>query len=393
MDYRRTIGHCRTFFLALFIGLGISSCSKEEKEVVINLNVSPTAISMMGQMNSTAVLTISTEGSWSITGCPDEWLHLSATQGYGNTSVTLTAKTENWSDTERKATLTISADDKTVSATITQLGTLPKGLNVKTKNMTVMWDGFACDLEFTSKAIGYKEAFLTESSMQTMTDRDIFDYLMTKTEYRRSVDYTFLPGWVDPETDLIYCVSAYGNENNADGSHKYGPVTIVRIKTKKITHEADMSLTSSYTSSRWQVTASRQGTYGQRCDDYYYIAAEDDLAEEYYEYASGYTYALLTHLVFKPMIAANKNNNYLHDPQTMTFDRYGDIFFCATWGMDRDTKEYSSELSWVYRDLSGSNIQQRNRSQKTQDWDVPRKELSKMELDRLRSGFKLLRKE
>ena len=351
--------------MTLFVCLvGFTSCSKDDDDPPQpepSITVSPTSVSMLSDKGSIANVTVTSNVEWTLTGCPD-WLNVSASSGNGTTSIILTALNENWSDEARTAELMFHANDLLAKVSVNQLPSLPTNLRVTTSNMTIMCDGFACDLQFGDATKGYREAFFTETAMQTMTDRDIFNKLMEKTEYSGSVDYTFLPDWVEPGTNLIYCVAAYGNESNADGSHKYGPITVERIKTKARTIYDDMYLTSSYNSSRWTVNAARQGNYGQRCDEFYYLAAEDDIAEEFYTYSNYFTYALLAHLVFKPEIAANRNWNYCNGPQTLNFGRTGNKFFCTTWGKDRDTKEFSAELSEpVYRDLSASSVREMKR--------------------------------
>ncbi len=356
------------------------------------ISVSPIQASILGEKGSTNTLTITATGSWTLTGCPS-WLHASATSGTGTTSIILTALTENWSDEEREATLTFRANSLSATATVTQLGILPKGLRVETSNMTIMNDGFACDLKFGPNAKGYREAYFTEAAMQTMTDRDIYAELMKKNEYNSLEDYAFLPSWVDPNTKLIYCVAAYGNENNEDGTHKYGPITIKRITTRASTIYDDMYLTKSYNSSRWTVTASRQGNYGQRCDEFYYIAAEDDLAEEFYFWADRVTYAFLAHLYFKPNIALNKNWNYCNGPQTLNWPRSGDKFFCTTWGIDRDTKEFSAELSNpAYYDLSSSASREFKRVRSNpSDWNKPHRRPTQAEIQKMRNSLKIIK--
>lgn len=356
------------------------------------ISVSPTSASILGPKGSTNTMTVTATGSWTLTGCP-EWLHASATSGTGSTSIILTALTENWSDKERSATLTFRANTLSATATITQLGTLPTGLRVETSDMTIMSDGFACNLKFGPNAKGYREAFFTEAAMQTMTDRDIYNELMKQTEYNSLEDYAFLPAWVDPNTKLIYCVAAYGNENNDDGTHKYGPITIERITTRAMTIYDDMYLIKSYNSSRWTVTASRSGSYGQRCDEYYYIAAEDELADVYYLYSNYYTYALLAHLEFKPMIAADRNRNYLNGPQIMNWTRSGDKFFCTTWGIDRDTKAFSAELSEpAYYDLTSSSTQDFKRVKlNPSEWNKPHRRPTRSEIQKMRNSLQIFK--
>lgn len=355
------------------------------------ISVSPISASMLGEKGSTNTLTVTATGAWTLVGCPD-WLHASATSGTGTTSITLTALTENWSDQERSATLTFMANTLSATATITQRGTLPTGLRVETSNITLMSDGFACDLTFGPNAKGYKEAFFTEEAMQTMTDHDIYEKLMEQTEYNSLWNYTFLPGWVDPNTKLIYCVAAYGNENNDDGTHRYGPITIEHVTTKSETIYDDMYLTASYNSSRWVVTAARAGNYGQRCDEYYYLAAEGDLADDLYFYANRVTYALLAHIYFKPMIAADENAGYLNGPQTLNFTRKDDVFFCTTWGIDRDTKEFSAELSLpVYYNLTSSSRELERVKSGSSDWNKPHRRPTQTEIQKMRNALKIIK--
>lgn len=356
------------------------------------ISVSPTNASLLGANGSTTNISVTAAGSWTLTGLPD-WLHASATSGVGNTTIALTALSENWSDVARSAVLTFRTSASSTTATVSQEGNLPKNLRVTLSNTTIMSDGFACDLKFNSEAKGYREAFFTASAVRTMTERDIYNKLMEQTEYSSLADYACLPGWTDPQTELVYCVAAFGNENNADGSHKYGPMTIEHITTKARTLYDDMNLSLSYNSSQWTVVASRAGSYGQKCDEYYSIGAEDDDADVFYVYCNRFTYAMMAHLVFKPAIAAKAEGcNYEYGPQTMRYSRTGDKFICTTWGIDRDTKEYSAELSWLYRDLSSStsSTPQRAKEKKNpSEWNKPYRHLSKAEINKLRQGLKV----
>ncbi len=357
------------------------------------ISVSPTTASLLSEKGSTANLSVTATGSWTLSGCPD-WLHSSATTGVGNTSIVLTALNANdMSDEARMATLTFTSNGMSATVSVSQEGGCPPGLRVETSNMTIMSDGFACDLTFGPNTKGYREAFFTEAAIQTMTDRDIYAKLMEQTEYSGSIDYTFLPDWVDPNTGLVYCVAAYGNESNSDGSHKYGPITIERITTKARTIYDDMYLSKSYNSTRWTVVASRSGSYGQRCDEFYYIAAEDDYAEELYFWSSYVTYAFVAHMYFKPMIKADRNANYKNGPQTMNWSRNGDKFFCTTWGIDRDTKEFSAELSDpAYYDLTSSSSRVFKRVKTgPADWNKPHRRPTQAEINKMRNSLKVIK--
>lgn len=362
----------------------------QNKPSITPISVSPTSVSMLGAKGSTNTITIKTDVKWRLEGCPD-WLHSSATQGEGSVTITLDALSENWSDEERKATLSFSTGTSSAEVTVSQIGTLPPGLRVETSNMTIMRDGFACDLIFGPNAKGHREAFFSEQYVQSKTDRDIFDLLMEQQEWNTLEDYTFLPDWVEPNTTIVYCVAAYGNETNDNGTHKYGPMTIQRIKTRPSTIYDDMVLTKSYNSTRWTVSASRQGSYGQRCDEFYYIAAEGDMADEFYIYSMTWTDALLAHLYFKPNITLNRNWNYCNGPQTMNWTRNSDKFFCTTWGIDRDTRDFSAELSTpVYYDLSSSSIKEFSRpNSNPSEWNKRHLRPTREEIQKMRNALQI----
>lgn len=325
-----------------------------QKGAQTTIKVSP-SVELLGAENSTTTITVSASPNttWTISGAPD-WLSFNKS-GLGSSTVTITATSENFSDEVREAVLTFTTDNGAASATckVEQKGVLAANCRVTVGNMTVMSDGFAADLKFDDNCKGYREAFLKASALTNLTNKDIFNILMGKTEYSGKLDFTYSP-IVDPGTEIVYCIAAYGSESNTDGSHKYGPMTIKRITTRSRTLGSDMYLTFSYTSSLWKVITSRTGQYGQKCDEYYYLAAEGDRATELYKLANSYTYAWLAHFYLKPAIAANPEKYYLYGPQTLTFDRSNNKFFIATWGTDRDTKEFSSSLSWVYKNLSSA---------------------------------------
>lgn len=370
----------------------IQTINVEQEGIVGVLKLSASEVDLGAASGSDATFNITSNTDWSISVADDSWLSVSPKSGYGNSVIKVTAKSENWSDEKRTTTLTFDIEGKSVQATINQEPSLPANLRVSLSNMTLMADGFACDLTFGSDAKGYKEAFFLKEEVATMTDRDIFNKLMENEEYSETTNYTFLPGWVESGTDLVYCVAAYGNENESDGTtHKYGPVTIENITTPNETVEADMWLSSTYNSSRWTVTADRAGDYGQRCDEYYYLAAEGIDAWWLDLYANSRTYAYLAHVYFKPMIAENANNGYLYGPQTLNFTRTEDEFFCITWGIHRDTKKFSSELSgWIYWDLTSDySAKPKRMKSNPSDWNKPHARQTESEIAKMRNSIKM----
>ena len=112
-------------WLALAAALGFVSCASDE-ELSESLDASkdkinsPASVSFSGN-ETTAKFSIKASGLWNITGKPD-WFNLSATQGMGDASITITTTdSENPSAIDnRTATIVLSTDTRQREITIQQ---------------------------------------------------------------------------------------------------------------------------------------------------------------------------------------------------------------------------------------------------------------------------------
>ncbi|MGM9712991.1 MAG: BACON domain-containing protein [Prevotella sp.] len=350
--------------MAVFVGLSLTftACGGDDDDdpqsSSTTIKVSP-SVELLGAVNSTTTITVNTsqDATWTISGAP-EWLSLNKS-GIGSSTVTITATQENFSDGPREAELTFTTDDGMSSATctVTQKGVLAANCRVSIGDMTVMSDGFAGDLAFDANCKGYREAFFFASALPSLTERDVFNALMEESEYKGSLDFfasPYISPLYYPEKEIVYCIAAYGSETNPDGTHKYGPVTMIKVKTKAETPNSDMLMALSYTTSTWKVATYRQGSYGQRCDYYYYLAGEGSGAEFLYNTWMSTTDAYMAHFYFMPEIEKNADWNFKNGPQTLVFSRSADKFCCITWGKHNSTNEFSAELQgcWYPSDFS-----------------------------------------
>lgn len=338
-----------TLFICVVIAM-IACGSNENDDPEIKVSPSVELLGTVGS-NTTITVNVPNDVTWTISGVP-EWLSCNKS-GLGISQVVITATQENFSDEERQATLLFTTDGGETSASciVTQKGVLAANCRVEITDMTIMSDGFAGDLSFDSNCKGYREAYFYAKDLPSLTERDVFAALMKKQEYSGSVQYfvsPFISPTSNPQAEIVYCIAAYGSETNPDGTHKYGRMTMKTVKTKPKTLSSDMSMTLSVTPSTWKVITSRQGSYGQKCEYYYYIAGEGSGAVELYEDWLGATDAFFTHFYFKPAIETSPDDYFLNGPQTLTFNRSADKFCCITWGTNKDTGEYSSELVGVW---------------------------------------------
>lgn len=357
-----------TFILFMCIGGVLVSCGGDDdsgqagdsgaqsnNSSSVQILVSPTA-ELLGTVNSTTTVTVSVSSNsmWTVSGVP-EWLSLNKS-GVGSSAVLITAIQENFSDVARDAVLTFSTADGSASATckVSQRGVLAANCRVTVGETTVMWDGFAADLTFDNNCKGYREACFTASQLADMTDRDIYNLLMSQQEYAKKVDYTYSTDIYTSGTELVYCVAAYGAETNTDGSHKYGPITMKRFYLPNKTIESAMYLTLTYTSSSWNLSVARNGSYGQACNDYYYCASEGDDAT-WDATVCTVNSAVIAHVIKWTIREKGPYYCYKNGPQTMSWTRSSDKFFCAIWGKNKDTNEFSTYITYVYRNLSSNN--------------------------------------
>lgn len=319
-----------------------------QKGAQATIKVSP-SVELLGAENSSTTITVSASQNttWNITGAPD-WLSFNKS-GLGSSTVTITATSDNFSDEAREAVLTFTTENGAASATckVEQKGVLATNCRVTIGDVTVMSDGFAGDLTFDSGCKGYREGFFLASELPSLTDKDVFNALMKEKEFSGKLDFfasPYISPTKNPQAEIVYCIAAYGSETNSDGTHKYGPVTMKKIKTKAQTLNTDMALSLSYTSSKWNVTTFRHGQYGQRCDYYYYLAGEGSGAQKLFDEWMSTTDAFIAHFYFKPSIDKNADWNIKNGPQTLTFVRSEDKFCCITWGKHNITNEFSAEL-------------------------------------------------
>ena len=115
-------------------------------ETAKQLIVSEEEVTLNGQANSAAIVTIASDVKWSISGVP-KWLNVSPTSGEaGKTvAVSITAQTENIGDEDRVAKLTVQGENK---------NQLSKTITVRQKKKggtTILFD----DFENTENPIGW----------------------------------------------------------------------------------------------------------------------------------------------------------------------------------------------------------------------------------------------
>ena len=284
---------------------------------------------------------ITSNTGWTISNIPD-WVRVSPTTGNGNATISITMVDENWSDEIRNATLKVSAGaNSSASLVVKQDGSLAKNCRVTLSNKTIMCDGFAADLTFGKNVNAYYEVCMSEAARLSYSDREIFSILTSQEKtngYLTSIDYTY--SYVEaPNTAIYYFAVGV----TAEGS--FGPLYVDKVITKGITKEADMPFYISDGADYWNVTTIRDGEWGQKCDEYYLFYGKTETANRnLYKDLTTLPYAYTAHFYMKDILS---ESNYRYQPQTSYVGKNGSTYICClTWGKNRDTKEFSSELQF-----------------------------------------------
>lgn len=326
------------FLSLLLMGLSLftsSMCDPDPEDPKLEVSTHEITLDAEGETQS---FTIDSNVSWTITG-NKSWLSVSPTMGKKDATVVLTAQ-QNTNVGNRDCLLTIMSADGGVSQTVKVVQDGAEG-ELRVNGST------SASLSFGADGGEKQQINITANSDWTITS---------------------IPDWI-----------------------RVSPVN--GSKNSTIT---DMYLNLTYTSSRWTVNTSRVGQYGQRCDEYYIFCVEGDYYASYYkDMVSKYTYALFAHLVFKPQIAEDPNDGYKYGPQDINYSRNSDQIFFACWGKDRDSKEFSAELTILHEDLSPDDdentfVPQYSRVQNdNSSWNKPRRIIPRSEVEKLRKNMKV----
>lgn len=126
---------CKVVAVALLGVLwSLTSCGPDEPEL---LELNPGTVTLDISANSTASISITCDGDWFVDTKP-EWVNVSATSGTGNSSITITALSNNESSSSRTGDLVVKSGSKTARILITQLGKVLDVLEVNPSSISLV---------------------------------------------------------------------------------------------------------------------------------------------------------------------------------------------------------------------------------------------------------------
>lgn len=304
-----------------------------------SLSVSPSNPQFTSEKGATGNLTITSNSAWSISGSP-AWLTLSATQGTGNTTITMTTNERNFSENARSATLTIVAGSKSAVVTVTQAPAL-ENIHVAASNELIISDGYYADLNFDGNVLGYVQGLYYSQAFGVKTEEEIYNEVLDGTPYNAEEYDIVVLGNLRANTEYVYCCIPYSGES---GARKYGPMMIKKFTTKSNSTYSDAVVTATYNSTTWKCTVTKQ----QRCNHYYIIAYVNNNAE-YFNSAPN--------VILAKILNDNLDNESLYavNDKTYSYKRESDeyAFIAWTWGVN-DKDEFSGNIRKAYLNTSSS---------------------------------------
>lgn len=201
-------------------------------------------------------LSIWSNGEWRVRRIP-EWLRASVSKGTGSQTISLITLSANSTSSERTGTVVIGTSDEEVQIPIRQYGGVSANCQVSPKNITILSNGIAFDMDFShaSKVAHYYRGYIEASRAGIMTNPEIISTLQR--EFQRHlpsddevVDFSDLK----PNTNYIIYTLAYDMEG------KRGELLSTEVKTCKDETNgpcgwiSDVECTGSYW--EWNVTKS-----------------------------------------------------------------------------------------------------------------------------------------
>ncbi len=316
---RNLLSYLPTSALLLLCSAAIVACGSDDKDQGQDepeiLSVTPSSISLVSSANSSATFMITASGDWTING-GDDWLNISSTSGRGNTTITVTALTENSSASNRSCVLTINGSSVSATVGITQLAALKSGCNVSVTDKVILTDGFATKLSFGPNASYFYFGYLSSSSAGWTDDR-IIQELQSKTKAHEAKDGIIMHNEVlDENTDYYLYYVAFDEQGNRGEILRY-PIHTPSSRNAPAAYISDV--TCDYYKWYWTATISATAS------EYYMIADEGMNAFNLYH---DYSPALIA------MIIKDNLSDYTSFIQTADYyliKEEGYFLYIATW--------------------------------------------------------------
>lgn len=322
---------------------GVTATLDVSQAVDMRLEVNPSSVSLVSTANSTAVVNIVCSTDWTVTSKPD-WVNISSTSGKGNTTMTITALSDNSTASVRTGRMEIKSANNTATVEISQVASLESGCEVIISDEVILNTSATFRLNFGSKASWMYGGYFPASSAGWSDDKIISELVNNHDAMNVKADMYLTDYDLDPSTTYIQCFVSYTDEGKRGEviRHKF---TTPSSKDAPIASIEEVKYSSDY----WYWVTKIGGI----ADEYYTVYWTGDDA-----YYVRYSWAPSTiGMFFKEMLKENnlisfRNNEEWKEPRKPDDDR----IFIATWAQ-RD-KTWSPVITryygWINSDSKAS---------------------------------------
>lgn len=320
---------CNTAFVACSGG----GDDKDEPEV---LSVNPNSISLVATANSSGTFLITASGDWIITG-GEEWLNISSSSGTGNTTVIVTALSDNSSASNRNCTLIVQGSSTSATINVVQLAGLQSGCEVTMVDEVVLADSYAQKLKFGPNVSYFYAGWLSSSSAGWTDDRIV-------QELQSSADAIEAEDGIILSADNLYENTQYYQYYvGFDKQGKRGEVLRCSVQTPSSKNAPAAYISNvTYSSTLWKWTTTISAT----ASEYYMLSSDGSTALYYY-----YLYSPAEIAMY---IKDNISNftSYIQS-SSWSMSRDADNIFIATWA--KKNNEWSGIVTEFYGEINSSN--------------------------------------
>ncbi len=306
--------------------LGFASCGGEDEsdEPAAQLSVSPTSISLLSGEGQSTNFQITCTGAWTASYSAD-WIHLSASSGSGNTSVTVSSLSENATATPRNTDIVITCGDQSATVSVSQQGGAAADCEVTPVDLLVMAEGVGFKVDYGSNVSYYYTGYL-EANQGGWTDALVIETLKNSFPRRNpDKDDIIAMSGMDPDTDYYIVTVGFTSQEKAGEVHRE------RVTTRRIPNNYPwVNITNvKYNSSKFLWDTQMNGSSSK----YYMLATSDgSLVDAFATVAPVFVAYLIDEDV--------KDGDITAWAQSSSFNitRESNRLYVCTWAMDADSK-------------------------------------------------------
>lgn len=236
---------------------------------LITVSCSDTELNFSAYDGAFNTLSIQSNGEWKVRSTP-EWLRASVSGGNGNKTISFTTLSANKTSIDRTGYVLIGTTDDEVQVMVKQYGGVMSNCQVTPKNITVLSNGIAFDLDYSraGNVAHYYRGYMEASRVGSMTNPEIISTLQR--EYKRHLpsddevaDFSDLK----PDTRYVIYTLAYDIEG------KQGDLLSTEVRTCKEEANEPCGWISNLESTgyNWEWVVTKSAT----CYSYWMMTTED----------------------------------------------------------------------------------------------------------------------